>query len=384
MPAPLGDNRGVLDPGPARGRRLARGLVAASLALSALAISVNDGPYGDLGHLYTDHLHHAYATWVFLHRGFDVYREPLARSSAGVAYRQAIGVWGQMPVNYPPGVFAVFLPPALLGAWLPVSRAAFGKLCVLYLLVLAHLALYAFIAALEATEPGGRAFVAVVAWMILLRLGLQGLFDSTFIACGALALRALALRRPAVALRWLAGAVLLHYRAVALAPVGAAALWQLWAARKTGARPPWRDLALVAAATAFSLWTFLLMYPVARGYLATLPPPLLRRPESVQLWIVIAASVATAAVVFRLADWVAGVLVLTALFLAVTDIYLWWHGAILLFAPLAVGAFARARAPSAARALLLGWLFLMQPLGFDQSPSEVFVDLARQLRLPPG
>jgi hypothetical protein len=39
-----------------------------------------------------------------------------------------------------------------------------------------------------------------------------------------------------------------------------------------------------------------------------------------------------------------------------------------------------ARAASTARAVLVGWLLLMQPLGFDQTPSDLFLDFARHYR----
>jgi hypothetical protein len=42
-----------------------------------------------------------------------------------------------------------------------------------------------------------------------------------------------------------------------------------------------------------------------------------------------------------------------------------------------------ARAASTARALLVGWLLLMQPLGFDQTPSDLFLDFAKHYRARP-
>ena len=57
-------------------------------------------------------------------------------------------------------------------------------------------------------------------------------------------------------------------------------------------------------------------------------------------------------------------------------------GAVLLFAPLSVGVLG-ARAASTARALLVGWLLLMQPLGFDQTPSDLFLDFAKHYRARP-
>jgi len=378
-PAPVQDCPGAALPAPAPGNRRALAAVAAaSFAATALVPLTNAGPNGDLAHYYTDHLHHPFATWVFLSRGLDVYRLPLSEAGRGVAFPQRIDAWGNMPVNYPPGVFAVFLPLAAVGRAIPMSRLAFGRLGVLWLLLLAHLAFYAVLLALEALPPGGRAAVAAIAWMILVRLGLQGFYDSVFLGCGAMAIRALALRRPASALRWLAAAALLHYRAVALAPAGAVAAWQ--AVRGVAPRRwPWADLALAGAASAVSAFTFALQYPVTARFLATMPPAL-AWSHGAAFWTVVAASLLAAVAAWWLADGLVAALVLASLGLALVDAYhAWWHGAALLAAPLAVGTLRAAR-PSLARGLLLGWLLVVHPLGFDQAPSDLFVDFAKQYR----
>src|SRR5512136_1624132 len=183
-------------------RRALAALVAVSLGLTALVPLTNQSPYGDLSAGYTDHLHHAHATWVFLHRGLDAYRLPLAESSRGVAYPQATGAWPQMPVNYPPGMFAVFLPLSLAGRLVPMSTESFGRLGVLWMLVVAHAAMLAVFLLLAETDAGGRAVVGVVAWLYLVRLALQGFYDPAFLGAGALALRALHRRRPGPALLW--------------------------------------------------------------------------------------------------------------------------------------------------------------------------------------
>jgi hypothetical protein len=170
---------------------------------------------------------------------------------------------------------------------------------------------------------------------------------------------------------------LLHYRAVVLVPVGVAALWQ--ALRAPRGERPWGAIGVVAVAGVVVVGTFLLQWPVTKTYLDTLHPSLGAIGHGARFWAVVVASVAAA-----VAGWwyggplVAG-LVLSALGLALTDIYDWWHGAVLLFAPLAVGVLG-ARAASTARAVLVGWLLLMQPLGFDQTPSHLFLDFAKHYR----
>jgi len=362
-------------------RRVLGAVLACSLVLTALVPLTNAGPYGDLSQAYTDHLHHAHATWVFLRRGLDAYRLPLEESSRGVTFPQACGAWPQMPVNYPPGMFAVFLPLALAGRFVPMSQETFGRVGILWLLVLAHLALGAVFLLLSELPSGGRAVVGVLAWIYFVRLALQGFYDVAFLGAGALALRELHRRRPAPALAWVAAAALLHYRAVVLFPVGVAAAWM--AVRGRPPREwPWRSLALVAGSGAAVVYTFLLMWPVADRYLSTLPPSLAAVGAGPRFWAVVAASAGVAVACLWLADWLVAGLVLSAMAIALTDIYDWWHGAVLLFAPMAVGVL-RAGAASSARAVLVGWLLLMQPLGFDQTPSDLFRDFATRYRPRP-
>jgi hypothetical protein len=373
------------DPTPARatapagapGSRTLAALVAVSLGLTALVPITNQSPYGDLSGGYTDHLHHAHATWVFLHRGLDAYRLPLAESSRGIAYPQETGAWPRMPVNYPPGMFAVFLPVSVAGRLVPMSQETFGRLGVLWLLVLAHLALWAVFSLLAELPAGGRAVIGMIAWIYLVRLALQGFFDVTFIGAGAMAMRALHRRRPGPALLWLAGAALLHYRSVALVPVGIAALGM--ALRRPPAERPWRAMAATGVACGVVAWTFLLQWPATKAYLDTLSPTLGAVGTGARFWAVVAASAAAAGASLWLAGPLVTGLVVAALGLALTDIYDWWHGAVLLFAPMAVGVLG-ARAASSARAVLVGWLLLMQPLGFDQTPSHLFLDFARHYR----
>jgi hypothetical protein len=212
------------------------------------------------------------------------------------------------------------------------------------------------------------------------RLALQGFYDPTFIGAGAMAMLALHRRRPGPALLWLACAGLLHYRAVALVPVGIVALWQ--ALREPPERRPWGAVALVAAAGIVVVGSFLLQWPVTKVYLDTLHPSLGVIGHGARFWAVVVASGAAAAATWWYGGPLVAGLVLAALGMALTDIYDWWHGAVLLFAPLAVGV-TGARAASTARALLVGWLLLMQPLGFDQTPSDLFLDFARHYRARP-
>jgi hypothetical protein len=358
-------------------RRALLALVAASLGLTSLVPLTNASPYGDLSAGYTDHLHHAHLTWVFLHRGLDAYRLPLAESSRGIPYPQETGAWPQMSANYPPGMFAVFLPTALVGRFVPMNQPTFGRVGVLWMLVVAHLAMLALFALLGDLPPGGRAVVGMIAWLYLVRLALQGFYDPAFLGAGALAMREVHRRRPGPALLWLAAAGMLHYRAVALVPVGVAAAWQVF--RLPPEERPWRAIGVVVVTGIVVVATFALQWPVTKRYLDTLHPSLWVVASGPRFWAVVVASAAAAVASFWYGGPLVAALVLTALGLALTDIYDWWHGAVLLFAPLSVGVLG-ARAASTARAVLVGWLLLMQPLGFDQTPSDLFLDFARHYR----
>jgi hypothetical protein len=230
---------------------------------------------------------------------------------------------------------------------------------------------------LAETAPGGRAVVGMIAWVYLVRLALQGFYDVTFIGAGAMAMLALHRRRPGAALLWLSLAGFLHFRAVALVPVGVVALWQ--ALRAPRGERPWGAVAVTAATGVVVVGTFLLQWPLTKAYLDTLHPSLGVIAGGARFWSVVVASAAAAAASWWYGGPLVAGLVAAALGLALTDVYDWWHGAVLLFAPLAVGV-QGAPAASTARAVLVGWLLLMQPLGFDQTPSDLFLDFAKHYK----
>lgn len=353
----------------------------ASFAGLAAVVLLNESPTGDLSRWYTDHLHHAYATWVALHRGLAIYAQPFGEAARGVAYPHAVTTWDFMPgMVYPPGVFAVFLPVALVGQWVPLAPVAWAKLGVLYTLALAHGALWAVGRAVRATARAGEWVLLFVAWLYLARMGVQGFFDGAYLLAGGLMVVALARGEPERALQWFAGAALLHYRAAVLVPLAACAAWQVVRGRPWRAWP-WRTLALVGAACALAVWTFALTLPVTSGFREAQVS--LLRAGGPRLWVVAGATLLAALAAWRWADgWVAATAVAGGV-LAVIYVNYWWHGAVLLFAPLAVGA-TGARAPERlpwARAALLAWLLVLQPLAWRDAPTALLTELTDHFRL---
>ena len=303
---------------------------------------------------------------------------PLERSSRGVYYPQESGAWPRMPVNYPPGMFAVFLPTALLGRYVPMTQETFGRVGVVWMLVLAHLALLAIFLLLAEVPPGGRAVVGMIAWVYLVPPRAAGLLRPGLPRRGR---HVPACAAPAAPRR---GAALAGLRRPAALPRGGARAGGRRGALAGPSRAPGRTSLGCRSRWSWgpaSWWwgAFLLQWPVTKTYLDTLHPSLGAIGHGARFWAVVVASVAAAAAAWWYGGPLVAGLVLAALGLALTDIYDWWHGAVLLFAPLAVGVLG-ARAASTARAVLVGWLLLMQPLGFDETPSHLFLDFAKHYR----
>jgi hypothetical protein len=347
-------------------------LVTACLPLSGVT------PRGDLNGNYTDHVRHPYVAWVALHRGlWAVYTTPLGELTGGIDYPQATTDWLDVPLVYPPGSLVLFLPVSVIGKWVPLSPKAFGQLCILYLLALSHLAFYTVLRTLDGLPAGGRWAVGVLAWLVLMRLGLQGQYDAAWLACGVLMLRRLAEGRPASALRWVGLAALLHYRAVILVAVGVVAL--VGAVRHRPVRGwPWATLLWVASVGAVCGVTFAAMAPLAsRTEAAT--PSILGSPSTVLG--VLAASALAAAIAWRGADGLVAASVGVGCVLAFVDTRHWWHAAMLLLVPMAVGVLRVPRWPTTARLTLITWMVMLQTLVWHGNPLWLFRDLGRFVRM---
>jgi len=347
-------------------------LVTACLPLSGVT------PLGDLSGRYTDHVRHPYVVWVTLHRGLGaVYTTPLGELIEGIDYPQATTEWLDVPFVYPPGALGLFLPMAVIGKWVPLSPKSFGQLCILYLLALSHLAFYTVLRTLDGLPAGGRWALGVLAWLVLMRLGLQGQYDAAWLTCGVLMLRRLVQGRPASALRWVGLAALLHYRAIILLAVGVVALVGAVRGRPVR-RWPWATLFWVAAVGGVCAITFAAMAPLAaRTEAAT--TSILGSPGSVLG--VLAASAVAAAIAWRGADGLVTASVGVGCVLAFVDTRHWWHAAMLLLVPLAVGVLRTPRWPTTVRLTLIAWMVILQVLVWHGNPLWLFRDLNRFARM---
>ncbi|NNB85880.1 hypothetical protein [Corallococcus exiguus] len=333
---------------------------------------------GTLKEGYTDHVRHPYVVWVGLHSGLQaLYTAPLGELREGVPYRQAIDQWLEVPYVYPPGALVLFLPLALVGEWVPMSPQAFGQVCLLYLLAFAHVALYAALRLLDGLPSGGRWAVGGLCWLVLMRLALYGQYDGAWLVCGVLALAALAKDRPVVALRWLALAALLHYRALILVAVGVVALWRVVHGRPVR-QWPWGTLLGVAAAGALCVRTFLWMAPLAAQTDAA-TPSILGEPGTLAL--VMGLSAAVLALSWRGSDGLVTASVGLGVLLAVIDTRHWWHASALLLVPLCVGVLRAPRWPTAVRLGLVVWAGVLEMAVWYGNPLWLFRDLNRFLRL---
>lgn len=187
----------------------------------------------------------------------------------------------------------------------------------------------------------------------------------------------LAQGRSGSALTWFALAAFTNYRAVVLTPLAFAALvdavrgrsWRDW---------PWGPLLLAGASGLVCVALFTWVIPSASGFREE---PMLLARGGHSLTFVLVASAGALLVASLGADLaVAGVVAFCAA-LAVVDTSQFWHGLVLLMAPLAVGAWRPGRAPALARALLICWLFVVHNHVWDGSPARLWRDVRKFARI---
>ena len=359
-------------------RRWRGALVLLSYALFALAPLLSSSPFADLSWQYTDHLRHAHCSWIFLHAGLDIYREPFILAAAEVPYRSPLLTWPWVPYAYPPLVLLLFTPLALAMQYLPLSPPSVARLGILYTLLLAHLAFWVMLRALGRLGVVQGA-LAVFAWVMLMYAGLQGFYDPLWLACGVLMVRRLAQRRPSAALVWFSLAALLSYRAVVLVPLAFAALVVGVRGRPVRAWP-WgaAGLALAAGLTCCVLFSFTLPFDWAFRE----APALLER-GGWRLALVLLVGAGAALIVARGADLAVATTVAGVTGFALMDTPQWWHALVLLPAPLAVGAWRAARWPRLSVGVLLLWAVVLQKSAWSSGQTGLPLEVARFLENAP-
>jgi hypothetical protein len=360
-------------------KRLPEFLLVASLVLTAFVPLMNVSPLADLSRSYSDHLHHTFATYLFWLHGHRIYTEPTRNLWGGATFPFPSHAWGQMPLVYPPGMLVVFSPLVALAKLVPMSGHAFAVVSILWMLVLTHWALWAVFQALRDLSPGARGVVVATAWMFLVYLALEGFFDAVYIGCGAMLVRRIAQRDDSGALRWFAAAALLHFRAVVLAPLAGFALYRLWNQRPWSSQV-WRTMGLVAVALTLCAGTFILMYPVTSAFRSESQPGLWGHPREIFIVVVLSGFAALSSAAF--ADPVVALTVALCAALGLTEVQnYWWHGAILLVPPLAVGCCRTPLRPGLARTLLVVWAYWMEFIVWRGRLTQLFPELWRNFRI---
>ncbi len=305
-----------------------RAPLAALVVLPLLAVPwLTRSETADLSGQYTDHLRHARAARLFLDRGLTLHTQPLGDEGR---------YWTNVPYAYPPGALLLFLP----------FSSANARALVTFTTVLAGLAWAAVLAALFRREVVVSTAVAAFAFLMLMRTGLEGFYDSAWVGLGVLAILALERKAFHATLAFCVAAALLHLRAATLAPIAGVAFLAL------KDRRAW--IPVLTAVAALDLWVFFGALPYAdtlRGGMA----PLYAQP--VPLLVSTVLSLAAAAVCFRQGHRLAAACIGVVFLIALADNRAWWHASVTLI-PLVL--FAARRGHPATAAFLILWAIQLQ------------------------
>ena len=354
-------------------------LVCAGLSLAACFSIVLHltSRAADLIDVHTDHIHHCLATWTFLHKGFEVYRRPFGETAT--PYPHFAPSWPKLPIAYPPGMFAIFLAPALLGAWVPMASSTWVKCVVLWVVALSHLGLAGMWRALSRTR-GGMAPLLIAIWVLTLRMSLCGFYDAIWLGCAGMGAAALFDRRAATSVVWFAAACLINYRAASLAPVAAVAVWVL-ARSDTPLRHKLVTAVIAVSACLLVLWTFCLFTknappPSSPVYNGVATPFL---PVGPRTYVVAVLGGVMAAFALATGDSLVAASVLVVTILAILHGGPSWHGSMVVVPALLVGLGpSLASRPSSRVALLRNvlavWFLVVEEFAFQNTPAQ-FLEL---------
>ncbi len=251
---------------------------------------------------------HIDSTILLMYRGFSLYREPVARLGTRPAKEvadefasrygwlsDAQGVtdlldiperqgkppllvnWSYLPRPYPPGVFAVFLPEAILKEALDLNPKTAATIGLIELLLLAHVFLWFFWSQVLPAKAEGEDTLELAALIIIPLVYLEtifwtlhGFYDATAMIPLLLAARALKKRKGLETVFWYCLSLFLHFRALWYLPMLAWGAW-LFFSQKEYRKQNRRQNAMTLSSLfmlGLSSYSFVLVYP----WLMTLKP----------------------------------------------------------------------------------------------------------------
>jgi len=362
-------------------RRLAAFLAASFVAMSVIVIK-HQGPYGDLANMFTDHLHHAHATWALFKRGFDIYRLPFGIVAPEVNYPQPAATWPEFPVPYPPGFAGVFLIPTLIGRFWPMSMPAFGKVSIVYLLAITHLALYAMGMAIK-DAGGARPVLMFLFWLLCVRSASLGFYDPAWIGCGAMSSIAFARKRGATSLAWFTAAAFMNLRAVSMLPMGIVAAW--WVAR--GPHTWVRKALLIGGAgvlgilSCYSFLLFMKNAPPANSHIyIAATKPYSFEPEIVRTSLLWMAAVGFSYVAVRAGNWLVVLTTLCTTFFTLQHGAHAWHSSMLIAPVLVTHQVADSKTTPMLYGAAAVWCLIVFQLGFAHEPTLFLEEIVNAVR----
>lgn len=349
-----------------------------SLVVSTAILLYATSKNGTFLGCFTDHLHHARATWHFFHLGPEVYKISHGEACTRVAYPQAGCTWERWPVAYPPGMFLVFTPPALFGQYVLVPEIVFSKIMIGYITLITHGALWGI--AVIARRRGTPLVMAAVAfvWIICVRNALLGFYEGAWLLTGALAVDAMTRSRHARALAWFVASALISYRAVCFVPLAAVALWQMLRG-PDAPRTKALTLAFAGAASVIVLWCAWAGTHYGPHQMMEASPLLAMGPDT---WSVLVVGAVVAVFLGYGVSLLMGVTVVTSTALAVAHGGDAWHATVCA-APLLAFVIAPRR-PLWTQVVFCLWLVFYIQKGFWTPPLLWLDEILRLIRLHGG
>lgn len=326
-----------------------RAPLAALVVLPLLAVPwLSRSETADLSGQYTDHLRHARASRMFFERGLTLHTQPLGDEGK---------YWTNVPYAYPPGALLLFLP----------FSSASAQVLVTFTTVLAGLAWAAILAVLfRERRVIVSSAVAAFAFLMLMRTGLEGFYDSAWVGLGVLAILALERKAFHAALGLCVAAALLHLRAAALVPIAGVAFLGL------NDRRAWIPVLVLVAA--LDVWVFAGALPYAetlRGGMA----PLYAQP--IPLLVSAVLSAAAGVLCFKQGHRLAAACIGVVFLIALADNRAWWHASVVLIPLVLFGA--RGGHPATAAFLFL-WAIQLQRFAWGGRVWDLLVLAAARIR----